>query len=74
MSCSLLFVPVGLYLTPRLSFLVMPAVIFVFLYSFLPHKELRFIIYVIPVCNVAVAEAVHKLLVIVICFLKEVSL
>ncbi|XP_060568303.1 probable Dol-P-Man:Man(7)GlcNAc(2)-PP-Dol alpha-1,6-mannosyltransferase [Ruditapes philippinarum] len=61
LSFSIFLVPVGLCLSPRLMQLVLPALTFVFLYSFLPHKELRFIIYVIPVCNTAVAEALHKL-------------
>ncbi|XP_045165621.2 probable Dol-P-Man:Man(7)GlcNAc(2)-PP-Dol alpha-1,6-mannosyltransferase [Mercenaria mercenaria] len=61
LSFSIFLVPLGLYLSPRLVQLVLPALIFVLLYSFLPHKELRFIIYVIPVCNTAVAETLHKL-------------
>ncbi|XP_052282957.1 dol-P-Man:Man(7)GlcNAc(2)-PP-Dol alpha-1,6-mannosyltransferase-like [Dreissena polymorpha] len=61
MSCSIFLVPVGLIVSPRLTQLVVPALAFVFLYSFLPHKELRFIIYVIPVLNVAAAEACHRL-------------
>ncbi|WAR26645.1 ALG12-like protein [Mya arenaria] len=60
LSCSMFLVPIGLLLSPRTRQLVLPALMFVFIYSFLPHKELRFIIYVIPVCNVAAAEAMHK--------------
>ncbi|KAL4226476.1 dolichyl-P-Man:Man(7)GlcNAc(2)-PP-dolichol alpha-1 [Mactra antiquata] len=59
LSFSIFLIPIGLYMSPRLSQLVLPALIFVLVYSFLPHKELRFIIYVIPVCNTAVAEALH---------------
>ncbi|XP_044747386.1 probable Dol-P-Man:Man(7)GlcNAc(2)-PP-Dol alpha-1,6-mannosyltransferase [Coccinella septempunctata] len=61
MAASLFLLPIGLYLDERVRKIILPALLFVFLYSFLPHKELRFIIYVFPVFNVAVATACFRL-------------
>ncbi|CAH1169812.1 unnamed protein product [Phaedon cochleariae] len=61
MAASVFLVPIGFFLDERVRKLVIPALLFVFLYSFLPHKELRFIIYVYPFLNAAAATACHKI-------------
>ena len=60
MFVSIFLVPLGVFLDRRTMLLVVPSILFVFLYSFLPHKELRFIIYVFPLLNVAAAEACKR--------------
>ena len=60
MFTSVFLIPVGVFIDRRTLQLVLPSLTFVFLYSFLPHKELRFIIYVFPLLNVAVAEVCKR--------------
>lgn len=57
MGSSLLLIPVGLYVDSRIRALLFPVVIYVMLYSMLPHKELRFILYIFPLLNLAAARA-----------------
>jgi len=41
------------YEKPRIRRLLTPAIYYVLIYSFLPHKETRFVFYVVPLINIA---------------------
>lgn len=60
--CAYLFAPLGCYLEPRIRRHVISIVLFVCLYSWLPHKELRFIFYALPILNLASAIFVARIL------------
>jgi alpha-1,6-mannosyltransferase len=51
----------GFLREPRIRGMVSSAFLFVLLYSFLPHKELRFIMYTIPIINVSAAAGAASL-------------
>jgi len=59
---SIAFVPLGLYFDwQRLKNYVIPTFVFLSLYSFLPHKELRFIFYTIPIFNLVAAVGLSRM-------------
>ncbi|XP_044730139.1 dol-P-Man:Man(7)GlcNAc(2)-PP-Dol alpha-1,6-mannosyltransferase [Chrysoperla carnea] len=61
LATSVFLVPIGFFLDLRVRRLVWPGVVYIFLFSFLPHKELRFIIYIFPLLNIGAASACHRL-------------
>ena len=54
MMFTLFFIPFALK-NPKVNRLLRAVLLFVILYSYLPHKELRFIFYAFPIFNIAAA-------------------
>uniref|UniRef100_A0A0C3U7G3 Mannosyltransferase n=1 Tax=Guillardia theta (strain CCMP2712) TaxID=905079 RepID=A0A0C3U7G3_GUITC len=61
MMGTLFLLPGGLIYTERMRPFFFPVLAFICLYSFLPHKELRFIIYALPIFNCVVAMELARL-------------
>ena len=58
---TLVFTPFGFARDARIRSLVRPAIGFVFLMSFLGHKEWRFVVYLVPMLNIAAAHGAQSL-------------
>ncbi|XP_066589693.1 dol-P-Man:Man(7)GlcNAc(2)-PP-Dol alpha-1,6-mannosyltransferase isoform X2 [Prorops nasuta] len=61
LALSYFLIPLGMLWDARVRALTVPAIAFILLFSFLPHKELRFIIYAFPLLNVGAAAACHRI-------------
>lgn len=58
---TLLFIPSSLVLSPRMRKFIIPAFIYLATFSMLPHKELRFVLYAIPILNTVAAEELARI-------------
>ncbi|XP_033339729.2 alg12 alpha-1,6-mannosyltransferase isoform X1 [Megalopta genalis] len=61
LALSYFLIPLGMLWDARVRTLTVPGIVFIILFSFLPHKELRFIIYVFPLLNVSAAAVCHRI-------------
>jgi len=61
LMATLSFIPIGFLRNNQVRALTWPAFVFVFLMSFLGHKEWRFIVYVLPTLNIAAAHGARTL-------------
>lgn len=53
---TIFLIPFGLYLNKNARWIVLPSILFIAIYSILPHKELRFIIYTFPILSIPAAQ------------------
>lgn len=61
LGSATILVPVGASIDRRARVLLVPTIGFLLLYSVLPHKELRFIIYTLPIFNTVAAIAANRM-------------
>jgi len=57
-----LFIPIGFMRDGRIRSLVQPTILYIFLMSFLAHKEWRFVVYIVPLLNIAAAHGAQTFL------------
>ncbi|KAH9053005.1 Alg9-like mannosyltransferase family-domain-containing protein [Lactarius deliciosus] len=62
LMATALFIPIGFIRDARVRALVQPALLFILLMSFIGHKEWRFVVYVVPLLNIAAAQGARVLL------------
>eukprot|EP00055_Hartaetosiga_balthica_P001980 m.2473 g.2473 ORF g.2473 m.2473 type:complete len:521 (+) comp1802_c0_seq1:39-1601(+) len=63
LSVGIVFVPVGVIVYKPVRKYVVLVLAFVLLYSFLPHKELRFVLYSVPLLNLSAACAIQRMII-----------
>ncbi|CAF2861306.1 unnamed protein product [Rotaria sp. Silwood2] len=57
LGATFILLPIGLIINKNIRSIVLPNILFIIIYSILPHKELRFIIYTFPILNIPIAQA-----------------
>jgi alpha-1,6-mannosyltransferase len=63
LGALIILLPIGLILNKNIRSIVLSSLLFIIIYSILPHKELRFIIYTFPILNIPIAQACSRLFV-----------
>ncbi|CAF1339845.1 unnamed protein product [Rotaria sordida] len=61
LGATLILLPIGLIINKHIRSILLPNILFIIIYSILPHKELRFIIYTFPILNIPIAQACSSL-------------
>lgn len=56
LTVAYLLAPISVVLDRRMARFAVPVVLFLALYSWLPHKELRFVFYALPIFNLMAAK------------------
>jgi len=61
-TCKMLLLHPVVSLDPQVMLFVVPVLVFIYLYSMLPHKELRFIFPALPIFNMAAGVGIDKII------------